>query len=580
MSNNNKSRSSNSSSSSKVEYSPLIANADGSNKDRVIFIWSVPANGHLNPTLCFANELLLRLDDMNIKKIVFYSGPTFKDVILNLPNNENKNLIEFRDYRLEKYTGSENLLKLMMNFDTRPGTLFRVFHVFENAVKLGARHIFKNLLQDIHEDRPVLILYDQALFFPKLALNLYEKKYKQPMPIHATYVTTFMCARDVFPLWTDMDRMGLMGKSSRRHHKLKNGIVTFFDFLKYIYNYYKILWWDLGFSVFDLIYKIEGPLGRNHLIDDSLNIVFVAPEIQPRLDGFLNDFPNCKFVGPCIDENVRAKILKQKYDVNMRKYSKMIDEFLEKNLIDNIKKNSSIVGGGNINHLANGSISTTNNNNQQQQQPDILSSSVYLRSESSGENFKKLHKPIIYVSMGTVFNNENSFLFQVLVEACKFYADKYAIIVSTGDEKTYEKYATSDLNSDEILLVPHTPQVEILKRSHLFITHAGMNSVSEAITYGVPIITLPLSGDQPFVAWRLCDDLNMGIRLQPDPETLTVELVRETIGKLLTNPIYRQEANRLSEISNKYNGTKIATDMIVEFVNKSEAEIESCLSRV
>ena len=130
---------------------------DSEKKERVIFLWSIPANGHLNPTLCFTNQLLLRLDEMKVKKIIFYCGASFRDLILNLPNNTD-NRIEFRDYRLEKYTGSENLLKLIMNFDTRPGTLFRVFQCWENAVKLGNKHIFKNILKDIYSDKPVLII--------------------------------------------------------------------------------------------------------------------------------------------------------------------------------------------------------------------------------------------------------------------------------------------------------------------------------------------------------------------------------------------------------------------------------------
>ena len=59
----------------------------GEPRERVIFLWSVPATGHLNPTLCFTNQLLLRLDEMKVKKIVFYCGTAFKDTILNLPNN-------------------------------------------------------------------------------------------------------------------------------------------------------------------------------------------------------------------------------------------------------------------------------------------------------------------------------------------------------------------------------------------------------------------------------------------------------------------------------------------------------------
>jgi UDP:flavonoid glycosyltransferase YjiC (YdhE family) len=225
----------------------------------------------------------------------------------------------------------------------------------------------------------------------------------------------------------------------------------------------------------------------------------------------------------------------------MEKYVNVIDTFLAKNLSSN-------------------AATLTNNN----KIPSFVS-----QTSMSDDVLKKLYKPIIYVSMGTVFNNENSDLFQVLVEACKFFAHKYAVIVSTGDEKAYEKYANSPLNSDSILLVPHTPQVEILKIAHLFITHAGMNSVSEAIQYGVPIICLPLSGDQPFVAWRVADELGMGIRLQPDA-TLTVDKVKESISEILTNPSYKQQATHLSKISQTYTGHVTACDLTVNFIQEND----------
>jgi hypothetical protein len=429
-----------------------------------ITIWSVPANGHLNPTLCFTNQLILRLDELKIKKIIFYSGPAFRDLILNLPNNKAKNRIEFRDYNLKEYAGSENLLKLLMDWDTRPGTLFRVFRCYENSVKLGSKHIFRTLISDLHRDRPALVLYDQALFFPKLALTLYERKYKSK-PLHGAYVTTFLCAKGVYPFWSELNDMGLLGSNNYPVDRAKTYAFTMYDLCKYIMTYYKTLWWDFGLSLHDLCNKIDYPVSKLQMIDESMNLVFVMPEIQPRLNNF--QASNIKFVGPCVDENVRKNISSQK--INMEKYIQIIDEFLSKNLSIN-------------------ALTLTNNNK--------LASFVS-QSSMSDEQVKQLYKPIIYVSMGTVFNNENSHLFQVLVEACKFFSREYAVIVSTGDEKAYEKYANSPLNSDTILLIPHTPQVEILKIANLFITHAGMNSVSEAINYGVPIICLPLSGDQP-----------------------------------------------------------------------------------
>lgn len=192
-----------------------------------------------------------------------------------------------------------------------------------------------------------------------------------------------------------------------------------------------------------------------------------------------------------------------------------------------------------------------------------------MRKDSDGHNFKRRYKPIIYVSMGTVFNNENPTLFQVLIEATTQFAKDYAVIVSTGDEKTYAKYINSSLASPDILLIPHTPQIEILKRANLFITHAGMNSVSEAINYGVPIICLPLSGDQPFVAWRVADELGIGIRLQPN-ESLTVEKVRDAIETVLTNKSYREKAQELATISKSYSGHKSAAEHTIQFLHDNE----------
>ena len=195
---------------------------------------------------------------------------------------------------------------------------------------------------------------------------------------------------------------------------------------------------------------------------------------------------------------------------------------------------------------------------------------AFMRKDSDGHNFKRYHKPIIYVSMGTVFNNENPHLFEVLIRAATRFSPNYAVIVSTGDERTYAKYVNTSLASPDILLIPHTPQIDILKRAALFITHAGMNSVSEAINYGVPIICLPLSGDQPFVAWRVADELGIGIRLQPNEATLTVEKVVQAIEQVLMNKSYREKAQQLAAISKSYSGHKSAAEHTVQFVHDNE----------
>jgi hypothetical protein len=129
---------------------------DGINKkDRVIYILAMPSASHLNPALCFTNQLVEKLDKINVSKIIFYSTPQFFERILNLPNNKN-NRIEVRDFYFEKYIGNPDLLKSMMNFDTQAGKIFRFFKCFENGFKIGSMQIIQHLVESMHKDKPVL----------------------------------------------------------------------------------------------------------------------------------------------------------------------------------------------------------------------------------------------------------------------------------------------------------------------------------------------------------------------------------------------------------------------------------------
>ena len=214
---------------------------------RVIYWWSVPAMGHLNATFCVINELIGRLDEIGLDRVVFYCGESFREHVLNLPNNSKKNCIEFRTYGLQESVGSDDWLKLILNFSTRPGARFRVGKVYDNSIRLGAKHIFEKLVVDMNADRPELVVYDQALFFPKLALDYYAKLYKCEKPLNCCYVTSFMCANGIYPKWSELQKMGLLGDNSNFQSEFKNVGKTMFDIGKYSLNYYKTLLWDLEF---------------------------------------------------------------------------------------------------------------------------------------------------------------------------------------------------------------------------------------------------------------------------------------------------------------------------------------------
>lgn len=557
---------------------------------RIIYLIAVPSASHLNPTLCFVNSLIKKLDVMNIDRIVIYSESQFYDRILNLPdnipmnnghsrNNSNeaispastdsniRNYIECRNLGLSENTGTSNLLKLIMDFDTKANSIFRIFKCFEDSFKVACRNIMKNLVQDIHRDKPELIIYDQAIFFLKLALNYYDKLYKEEIyrPMTICYVTTFAWIRGINPKWNELHLLGVTSS-------VKNLMITGYDFFKYIFVYYKLLLVDLRFSLKEALFVCQTPLAKNFLLNPDLNMVFLIPDIQPHIEKFLTaKYSHIKFVGSAIDENVRFQMklnenLNNSVDIALKSISnqeqnaylnenekclKIIEDYLMKQTcsVDYFKNSMNKID---LKYLRNGSNG----------------SNTVMSTKSSPITY--YHKPIIYVSMGNTFIYENGYLFDVIIETLKEFSLNYAIIVSIGNEKLYlqynEKYKLSN-----ILLMPYVPQVEVLKRTHLFLTHAGMNSISEAVHYGTPIVCIPLSGDQPFIAWHVTKELNMGIRLVSN-ENLTSEKLKSAMNEVLTDALYRQRATELSEISKRYPGHLNASELIVEYMLKKKKD--------
>ena len=116
------------------------------------------------------------------------------------------------------------------------------------------------------------------------------------------------------------------------------------------------------------------------------------------------------------------------------------------------------------------------------------------------------------------------------------------------------------------------PQIDVLERASIFITHCGMNSASEAIQYGVPVICLPIKCDQPLVADRLADDLDLGIKF--DPLKMNANDLKSAIEKILTDQSYLNRVLNLTKVSRSYNGNVLSADLVEQFIhNETQGSI-------
>jgi UDP:flavonoid glycosyltransferase YjiC (YdhE family) len=78
------------------------------------------------------------------------------------------------------------------------------------------------------------------------------------------------------------------------------------------------------------------------------------------------------------------------------------------------------------------------------------------------------------------------------------------------------------------------------------------------------MICIPISEDQPLVAYRVSDELGLGIRL--DFTNMTVENLRTSMHKIFNHSGYYERVERYSEISRKNFGYLAGTKFILDFL--------------
>jgi len=109
------------------------------------------------------------------------------------------------------------------------------------------------------------------------------------------------------------------------------------------------------------------------------------------------------------------------------------------------------------------------------------------------------------------------------------------------------------------------PQLEILQRTALFITHGGMNSTSEGLLYGVPLIVVPQHGDQFLVASRVVD-VGAGLML-PAAQAVPAAL-KGMAMQVLATPSFKERAQAMSRSLHAGGGPQRAADEIVAHISK------------
>ena len=166
---------------------------------------------------------------------------------------------------------------------------------------------------------------------------------------------------------------------------------------------------------------------------------------------------------------------------------------------------------------------------------------------------------LVYVSLGTLFNADATF-YRNCFEA--FRDEPVQVLMSIG---TAISAASLGPPPSNIVVRPYVPQLEVLRRASVFVSHGGMNSVSESLYHGVPMVVVPQMGEQQIVAQQV-DALGAGLYVAKS--NATADRLRGAVRRVLGEETFRRQAALVRQSFETAGGPARGADAILAFVKQ------------
>jgi zeaxanthin glucosyltransferase len=163
-------------------------------------------------------------------------------------------------------------------------------------------------------------------------------------------------------------------------------------------------------------------------------------------------------------------------------------------------------------------------------------------------------EPIVYASMGTLQNGLVGIFRSITQAAVRL--KELQFVLAVGGQLEPKQLGAAPAN---VMVVRYAPQIEVLKRSALCITHAGLNTVLESLSNGLPMLALPITNDQPGVAARIANK-KLGVVISPD-QASPANFVA-AIKRVLGDSTFRDNARGMQESIRSTDGLSIAADIL------------------
>jgi zeaxanthin glucosyltransferase len=159
-------------------------------------------------------------------------------------------------------------------------------------------------------------------------------------------------------------------------------------------------------------------------------------------------------------------------------------------------------------------------------------------------------RPLVYCSLGTavgMYPHATRF-FSAAREASRLRRDWQWVVAGDGDER-----------KENLLVVKWAPQIALLRRAAVMVTHGGIGSILECIRCTVPMVIVPGARDQP---GNMARAVYHGIAVAAEMATLTGEILTQKVDEAMKSAALRERLVGMRERVERENGLEAAVRLI------------------
>jgi len=166
-------------------------------------------------------------------------------------------------------------------------------------------------------------------------------------------------------------------------------------------------------------------------------------------------------------------------------------------------------------------------------------------------------RPIVYAAVSGP-DIERKVLTRLLINALGQLATKYEIILSKGEPKgSVEPLSMNGLRIFDWL----ENQDEYIMASDVIVSRAGHGTIMKSLVYGKPMILIPIPDHtEQYSNARRAEALRVALIV--DQSKVTGDTLDTTLHDLLTDPKYKENADRIQKKSGSMHGVRIACELV------------------